>query len=78
MLEKKSFTMSMFANSADLYKAKAEYYEQQAEKLHMELVVSLETTGQLERSVLKLDNTCKRLYETLDNIERTSNALGEG
>lgn len=53
-LIKKSFTMSMFAKAEHLFKAKAEYYEAEAERLEMELAVSLETTAHLERVTLEL------------------------
>lgn len=48
-LEKKSFAMSMFVNSTDLYKAKAEYFEEQAERLDKELTERCETVAHLER-----------------------------
>lgn len=74
MLEKKPFTMSMFARESDLYKAKAEYYEQQAEKLQMELVVSQETTAHLERRTLQLardnDNLLESVAKLSEMVER--------
>ena len=38
MSNRKQFTMSMFANKEDLYKAKAEYYEEKLKEL--EIVVA--------------------------------------
>ena len=69
MLEKKSFAMSMFASQADLYKAKATYYEEQAEKLEMALVVAQETTKHLEVIVLTLAQDKDKL---LDHLEESS------
>ena len=66
MLKKKSFAMSMFASQADLYKAKATYYEEQAEKLEMALVVAQETTKHLEVTVLKLARKNDDLLERLE------------
>jgi len=65
MLKQKSFAMSMFASSSDLYKAKAEYYEGEATKLETALSVALETVAHLERVTLKLDNENKELNKRL-------------
>lgn len=75
MLEKKSFAMSMFANKADLYKAKAEYYEQQAEKLEMALVVSLETTAYLERKTLTLARNNDKLLDAVEDLSKVAERL---
>ena len=66
MLEKKSFVMSMYANQADLYKAKAKYYEEQAEKLEMALAVAQETVSHLEVTTLKLAHKNDDLLERLE------------
>jgi len=55
-LVKKSFPMSCYANKEHRAKAMAEYYEGEAERLQMELVVSQETTAHLERVTLTLSN----------------------
>lgn len=57
-LEKKSFVMSMFVNSTDLYKAKAEYYMEQAERLDAELAERSETVAHLERCLYE---ACQKL-----------------
>ena len=77
MLEKKSFAMSMFASRADLYKAKATYYEEQAEKLEMALVVAQTTLSHLEVIVLELAQDKDKLLDHLEAssvlLERMSN-----
>jgi len=65
-LVKKSFSMSMFASSADLYKAKASYYEEQAEALQMELAVSQEQNAHLERVLFTTSQQADRLQLQLD------------
>ena len=77
MLEKKTFVMSMYLNEAALYKAKAQYYEEQAEKLEMALAVALETVSHLEVTVLKLSRDKDQLLDHLEAssvlLERLSN-----
>lgn len=75
MLEKKSFVMSMFVNAEALYKAKAEYYEAEAERLEMVLVVAQEALGHLEVTTLRLDNENKKLSESLDRMSETINRM---
>lgn len=70
-LEKKSFVMSMFCNSTDLYKAKAEYYEEQADALQSELAETQNTVAHLERllyeAAQKLDAKTGK-YTTLADL----------
>ena len=75
MLEKKSFVMSMYANQTDLYKAKAKYYEEQAEKLEMALAVAQETVSHLEVTTLKLAQGNDDLKKSLDKITSLVNDL---
>jgi len=70
MLEKKSFAMSMYANAKDLLAAKATHYEEQAEKLQMELVVSQETTAHLERVTLELSRKLEAADRLLEMRDR--------
>ena len=77
MLEKKTFAMSTYLSKADLYKAKAKYYEEQAEKLEMALAVALETVSHLEVTTLKLAQDKDKLLDHLEAssvlLERLSN-----
>ena len=75
MLEKKSFVMSMYLSEADLYKAKAKYYEEQAEKLEMALVVAQETVSHFELTTLKLARGNDALKKSLDKITSLVNDL---
>ena len=68
-LVKKQFAMSMFTSERHLFAAKAAYYLEQAEKVQMELAVSLETTAHLERVTLELSRKLEaadRLLEARD------------
>ncbi len=69
-LVKKSFTMSMFASERELFAKKAEYYLEQAEKVQMELAVSLETTAHLERVTLELSRKLEAANRLLDMRDR--------
>jgi len=69
-LQHKTFAMSMYLNKADLYEAKAVHYENQAEKLQMELVVALETTAHLERVTLELSGKLEAADRLLDMRDR--------
>ena len=69
-LEKKTFAMSMFASQKDLYAAKTEHYEREAEKLQMALVVAEEKAAHLERHVVELDRKLEKMGEQNDRLER--------
>jgi len=75
MLEKKVFAMSMFVSTNALFKAKADYYYDQAEKLEMERVVLTEQLAQLERDLYQ---TCKTHDETIERLGRTIDQLERG
>ena len=68
-LEHKTFAMSMFAKSEDLFRAKAEHYEREAEKLQMELVVAEEKAAHLERELLRMAEQNDRLERLLSRHE---------
>jgi hypothetical protein len=78
MLEKKSFAMSMFAKAEDLFRAKAEHYEREAEKLQMENVVLAEQLAHLERTVLGQALTLEANAETIERMGRTIDQLERG
>ncbi len=50
----KTFSMSMYANRADLYKAKAEYFESLAEKLKQEAVIHAQESKTHKSIVLEI------------------------
>ena len=77
-LKHKSFAMSMYANSESLFRAKAEHYEREAEKLQMELTVSQEKTAHLERHVVELARKLERMGEQNDRLERLLSRHEEG
>ena len=69
-LEHKTFAMSMYANAESLFRAKAEHYEREAEKLQMELTVALERLSHLEKHLVKVDRQNEKLGEQNDRLER--------
>jgi hypothetical protein len=68
-LVKKSFPMSCYANKEHRAAAMAEYYESEAERLEMELVVSQETTAHLERVCLTLSRKLEAAEKLLSRHE---------
>jgi hypothetical protein len=74
-LEHKTFAMSMFAKAEDLFRAKAEHYEREAEKLQMENVVLAEQLAHLERTVLGQALTLEANAETIERMGRTIDQL---
>ena len=77
-LEHKTFAMSMFAKAEDLFRAKAEHYEREAEKLQMENVVLAEQLAHLERTVLGQALTLEANAETIERMGRTIDQLERG
>jgi len=67
-LEKKTFAMSMFVKAEDLYRAKATHYEEQAEKLQMELTVAETKLAYLERKCVEMARAHERLQERFENV----------
>jgi predicted RNase H-like nuclease (RuvC/YqgF family) len=68
-LQHKTFAMSMFAKAEHLFRAKAEHYEREAEKLQMELVVEQEKAAHLERQLLRVAEQNDRLERLLARHE---------
>lgn len=68
-LEHKTFAMSMFASQKDLFEAKADHYESEAEKLQMELTVEREKSAHLERCLLKVSKQADLLQLQVDELE---------
>jgi hypothetical protein len=68
-LEKKTFAMSMFAKAEDLFRAKAEHYEREAEKLQMELEVEKARADHFEKKFYEMGDTLDRLEARLSRHE---------
>lgn len=62
-MSEKTFAMSMFASEKDLYKAKAEYFEEKYRE-------AAERARHLEVHVVKLDRKVEKLGESNDRLER--------
>lgn len=61
--------MSMFTSTNALFKAKSDYYYEQAEKLEMERVVLTEQCAHLERELYKVSKENDKLKELLARHE---------
>lgn len=62
------FTMSKFASKEDLYKAKAEYYELQVEKLEERLLNSFQLVKNgVKIGHLKFDEYCLMLDQDINH-----------
>lgn len=69
-LEKKTFAMSMFAKAEDLFRAKAEHYEREAEKLQMELEVEKARADHFEKKFMEMGDTLDRVEARLFRHEQ--------
>ena len=68
-LQHKKFTMAKFVNAEALFRAKAEYYMREAEKLQMELTVAEEKAAHLERKLFEVAEQNDRLEARLSRHE---------
>ena len=64
---KKSFSMSMFANAEDLYKAKAEYYQKKYEATHSLMIDLQATLRAIKNSSNAMMAQSEEMREIIDN-----------
>jgi len=78
-MAKPEFAMSMFVRKEDLYKAKAEYFENELKKLRDELVVACDSAAKPAAFMQpeEYDTEAGKEFAYADAVDRLNKVLGE-